>query len=260
MAAVCVMKGIAPDRVNDPTTGRKILDYWGPSKKMLGDMYFLQSLKDYDKDNINPDIMAKIRKEYLPNKDFQPAIIAKASSAAEGICKWIIAMDKYDEVAKIVGPKKAKFEEAMATFEKTMQLLNEKRALVARLAERVAELNAALLLKNEERQQAEDDVELCIQKLFRAEKLIGGLGGERSRWTDSANNLQKAYDGLAGDILISCGIIAYLAPLTSGFRSDVVLNWHKYCKQMKIPCSEKYSLTTILGSEVKVCIYLKYLF
>lgn len=79
----------------------QILDYWGPSKRLLGDMAFLQQLKDYDKDNIPPPIMAMIRKQYLPNKDFKPHIVAKASSAAEGLCKWVIAMDMYDAVAKV---------------------------------------------------------------------------------------------------------------------------------------------------------------
>lgn len=64
-------------------------------------MAFLQQLKDYDKDNIPPPIMAMIRKQYLPNKDFKPHIVAKASSAAEGLCKWVIAMDMYDAVAKV---------------------------------------------------------------------------------------------------------------------------------------------------------------
>lgn len=95
MAAVCVMKGVPPDRINDPATGKKIVDYWGPSKKVLGDMGFLQSLKDYDKDDISPEIIAKIRKDFIPNKDFTPSIVAKASSAAEGLCKWIIALDLY---------------------------------------------------------------------------------------------------------------------------------------------------------------------
>lgn len=63
-------------------------------------MNFLQNLKDFDKDNIKPDIMAKLRKEYIPHKDFKPNIVAKASSAAEGLCKWIIAMDMYDKVCK----------------------------------------------------------------------------------------------------------------------------------------------------------------
>ena len=53
MAAVCVMKDIKPDKINDPDKpGQKILDYWGPSKKLLGDMAFLAMLKEYDKDNI----------------------------------------------------------------------------------------------------------------------------------------------------------------------------------------------------------------
>ena len=53
MAAVCVMKDVKPDKINDPSgTGGKILDYWGPSKKILGDMNFLNQLKEYDKDNI----------------------------------------------------------------------------------------------------------------------------------------------------------------------------------------------------------------
>ena len=31
----------------------QIQDYWGPSKKLLGEMKFLQDLKEYDKDNIS---------------------------------------------------------------------------------------------------------------------------------------------------------------------------------------------------------------
>lgn len=54
MAAVCVMKDIKPEKISDPAgTGGKILDYWGPSKKLLGDLTFLQQLKVYDKDNIS---------------------------------------------------------------------------------------------------------------------------------------------------------------------------------------------------------------
>jgi len=32
-------------------------------------------------------------------------------------------------------------------------------------------------------QELERNIALCSQKLLRAEKLISGLGGERSRWT-----------------------------------------------------------------------------
>lgn len=45
--------------------------------------------------------MQKIRGEYLTNPEFDPPKIAKASSAAEGLCKWIMAMEVYDRVAKV---------------------------------------------------------------------------------------------------------------------------------------------------------------
>lgn len=50
LEAICVLKGLKPERVPDPSgSGKKIEDYWGPSKKMLGDMKFLESLHTYDK-------------------------------------------------------------------------------------------------------------------------------------------------------------------------------------------------------------------
>ena len=36
-------------------------DFWGPSQKLLSDFKFLDLLKNYDKDNINPQIIKKIR-------------------------------------------------------------------------------------------------------------------------------------------------------------------------------------------------------
>ena len=62
MEAVCIMKGIKPERKPDPSgSGKMIEDYWGPSQRMLGDFKFLDSLKAFDKDNINPTIIKKIR-------------------------------------------------------------------------------------------------------------------------------------------------------------------------------------------------------
>lgn len=41
--------------------------------------------------------MKKIRKQYIPNPDFDPEKVRTASTACEGLCKWVRAMDKYDE-------------------------------------------------------------------------------------------------------------------------------------------------------------------
>lgn len=55
--------------------------------------------------NCNPSlqvaVMQKIRETYMTNPEFDPNKVAKASSAAEGLCKWIKAMEVYDRVAKV---------------------------------------------------------------------------------------------------------------------------------------------------------------
>ena len=50
MEAICVLKGIKADKIQDPSgSGKKIDDFWGPSKKILNDLKFLESLKEFDK-------------------------------------------------------------------------------------------------------------------------------------------------------------------------------------------------------------------
>ncbi|XP_023571553.1 dynein heavy chain 12, axonemal isoform X2 [Octodon degus] len=231
MAAICVMKDIKPEKILDPAgTGGKVLDYWGPSKKLLGDMNFLRDLKDYDKDNIPVAVMQKIRGEYLTNPEFDPRKVAKASSAAEGLCKWIMAMEVYDRVAKVVAPKKARLAEAQKSLAETMELLNEKRAELAEVEHHLENLQKTFLEKTEEKAALEDQVELCAKKLQRASQLIGGLGGEKSRWAQAAADLQVTYINLTGDVLVSAGVIAYLGAFTSGFRQMCTKDWSLLCK------------------------------
>ncbi|XP_070559445.1 dynein axonemal heavy chain 12-like isoform X2 [Ptychodera flava] len=253
MAAICVLLDIKPDKINDPAgTGGKILDYWGPSKKLLGDMNFLANLKVYDKDNIPVHVMKKIRTEYIPNPDFDPSKAAKASSAAEGLCKWALAMEVYDRVAKVVAPKKAKLAGAEEQLAKTMAILNSKRAELKAVQDRLAALQKQFAEMTDKKEKLEFQVDLCGKKLVRAEKLIGGLGGEKSRWTMAAANLQHTYEHLIGDVLISSGVIAYLGAFTSQYRHTMTADWSNTCKSKDIPCTAEYSLSQILGDPVKI--------
>ena len=65
----------------------------------------LDSLLNYDKDNIPDSVIAKIG-PYIERDDFDPAAIKKASIACEAMCMWVGAMYKYHNVAKQVEPKR----------------------------------------------------------------------------------------------------------------------------------------------------------
>ncbi|NXN97801.1 DYH7 protein, partial [Rhinopomastus cyanomelas] len=253
MEAICILKGIKPDRVRDPTGSGKIIeDLWGPAKRLLGDIRFLQSLYEYDKDNIPPAYMTVIRKRYLTNPEFEPQKIRNASTAAEGLCKWVIAMEVYDRVAKNVAPKKIKLNEAEGKLNTAMEGLRKKQADLKEVQDKLAALQHTLETKTQEKADFEHQVELCSKKIERAVQLVNVLGGEKTRWHDTALDLGRQYINLTGDILLSSGIIAYLGAFTSSYRQTQTKEWAMLCKTKGIPCSDDFSLTSILGDPVKI--------
>ncbi|XP_044073688.1 dynein axonemal heavy chain 7 isoform X2 [Siniperca chuatsi] len=253
MEAICILKGIKPDRVPDPSgSGKKVEDFWGPAKKLLGDMRFLQSLHEYDKDNIPQNYITIIRNKYITNPDFVPEKIRTASTAAEGMCKWVCAMDKYDKVAKVVAPKKEKLAQAEGELKVALDSLHKKQAALKEVQDKLAKLQETLKTNKNKKADLENQVDLCSKKLERAEQLIGGLGGEKTRWSEMAFNLGELYNNLTGDILISAGIVAYLGAFTSSYRQDQTEEWMNLCKSREIPCSPNMSLMNSLGDPVKI--------
>ncbi|XP_026560379.1 dynein heavy chain 3, axonemal [Pseudonaja textilis] len=253
MESICVMKGIKPERKPDPSgSGKMIEDYWGSSKKVLGDLKFLEGLKSYDKDNIPAVVMKRIRERFINHPDFQPAVIKNVSSACEGLCKWVRAMEVYDRVAKVVAPKRERLREAEGLLDIQMQKLNTKRAELKTLMDRLQALNDEFEEMNNRKKELEDNIEICSQKLIRAEKLISGLGGEKERWTEAARLLGIRYTDLTGDVLLSSGTVAYLGAFTVDYRLECQQKWLALCKEKNIPGSNDFSLSNTLGDPVKI--------
>ncbi|XP_036135820.1 dynein heavy chain 3, axonemal [Molossus molossus] len=253
MESICVMKGLRPERKPDPSgSGKMIEDYWGVSRKILGDLKFLESLKAYDKDNIPPVIMKRIRERFIDHPDFQPSIIKNVSSACEGLCKWVRAMEVYDRVAKVVAPKRERLKEAEAKLDTQMQKLNQKRAELKLVEDHLQDLNDDFEKMNTKKITLEENIEICSQKLVRAEKLISGLGGEKDRWTEAARQLGIRYINLTGDVLVSSGTVAYLGAFTVDYRAKCQKQWLAQCKNKVIPGSNDFSLSNTLGDPIKI--------
>ncbi|KAA6419936.1 MAG: dynein heavy chain axonemal [Trebouxia sp. A1-2] len=252
MESVCHMLGVKPKKVQDPTNpSKKVDDYWEGSQKLLGESGFLQKLQTYDKDNIPPEVIVKIR-PYMDNPDFEPEVVKKASKAAYGLVSWVRAMEAYDRVAKVVAPKKEKLAAAEGEYSELMTGLNQKKAELAAVEANLAALNAKLKEMQDQKQQLERDVDLCSKKLDRATKLIGGLGGEKTRWTEVAEKLGKDYINLTGDVLLSAAFIAYLGAFTGSYRERATSLWTSECQGHNIPCSSDFCMAAVLGEPVQI--------
>ncbi|KAJ3012302.1 Dynein heavy chain 7, axonemal [Thoreauomyces humboldtii] len=253
MEAVCTMKDVKPVKVAD-ASGKKEESYWAPAQKMLGDPGFLPSLKSYDKDNIDVKIMKVIRTKFIDDPEFNPEKVAKASSAAEGLCRWVRAMELYDRVAKVVAPKRESLAKAQAEVAEVMAQLNEKRSALKAVEDRMASLESNFKAMTDKKDALEKQVVSVSNQLVRAEKLIGSLGDEKDRWTQTASDLQKQYIALTGDVLVASGMVAYLGAFTKAYRDECVIGWTRTCKEKKIPCSDTdaIKLASVLGDPIMI--------
>ncbi len=74
------------------------------------------------------------------------------------------------------------------------------------------------------------EIDDCGKKLVRAEKMIGGLAGEKERWTNIVADLTIKADLVTGDSLVASGAISYSGSFTSVYREELEAIWRKEIK------------------------------
>ncbi|XP_047736647.1 dynein axonemal heavy chain 3-like [Hyalella azteca] len=253
LEAVCVMLDVKPVRVPDPAgSGKRLKDFWTPSQKLLGDLKFLPMLMEYDKDNIPEKTVNVVREKYYNHPDFDPKKIRSISAACEGLCRWVRAMVVYDQVIKIVAPKKEALEAANQELAIQNSRLEEKRKELREVTDKLQSLNDEFTKKQKEKKDLEDSIVKCEEKRDRASRITGGLGGERDRWSAAAAELSVSLENILGDSLLAAAVLEYLAPFTVEYRHESLERWRNDCVSLAISYSPVFCLQRLLADPVEV--------
>lgn len=117
-----------------------------------------------------------------------------------------------------VAPKRAALQQAQDKLSKTMQELSEAQAKLQAVEDKIKSLEAQFAEANAKKTALANQVDDCQVKLQRAEKLIGGLGGEKVRWQETVKQLTLGMDSVVGDVVVAAGSIAYSGPFTPLYR------------------------------------------
>lgn len=212
------------------------------------------------------------------------------STACEGLCKWIRAMDIYDRVAKIVAPKQQALAVAELELADQMEKLNSKRTELQVILDKLRGLNDFFAEKSRQKKNLEDEIDNCEKKLDRyfvdisiklmgfrfsrfavsifyrcvlffflflslldsAETLLSGLSVEKIRWSEIANTLRIALDNVIGDVLLSSAFIAYLGSFPQRYRDNLIKLWIEKCTAYEIPCTEDFKLHQTLSDSTEI--------
>ncbi|KAK6632535.1 hypothetical protein RUM43_013303 [Polyplax serrata] len=209
---------------------------WKNCKVMMAKVdSFLDQLKNYDKENMQPEAVKAVQ-FYLDKPDFDPERIKTKSQAAAGLCSWVINIIKFYEVFVFVEPKRqalAKANKDLQDARDKLKFLKEKLAdLEEKLGKLTAEFDAAMNAKM--KCQAEADATALTINL--ANRLVGGLASENVRWKQSVANLKAIGITLPGDVLLVTAFISYVGCFGKKYRIDLMeKNWIPFIKSVQPP-------------------------
>ena len=252
LQATCIMFQVKPKLIADPDNlGKKIKDYWGSAKLELLNPQLLDRLKEFDKDSI-PEAVIKEIEPMIQDPEFTFENVDKSSKACSGICLWVRAMHKYYYVAKNVEPKKAKLAAAQASLAETMAKLAVVQAQLKAVEDKIAVLEMNFKEANDKKLQLAADVKLATDRKGRADQLLGGLGGEKGRWTETVASLNVAYTNLIGDSLVASTAIAYMGAFTPDYRRDIFDALGAELTRLNIPNTKGATLISVLADPVTI--------
>ncbi|XP_047204788.1 dynein axonemal heavy chain 1 isoform X4 [Girardinichthys multiradiatus] len=252
LEAVCIIIGIGPVKVPGEKPDTSFQDYLEPAKGLLQEpSNFLESLYNYDKDNIPDDVIRSVQ-PYIDHEEFQPASIIRICTACSCISQWVRAVYDYHFVVKAVEPKWQALQEAEEDLKATQLFLYDARTNLAAVEERIPFLEA----KHQECLARKKDLDykyrLTETRLVRANELVDGLAEEEERWKEKVKHLDHMVYNLAGDMLLCAGYIAYLGPFSGEYRAAMVEEWLQGFKELSLPHSADANLINSLGDPVKI--------
>jgi len=111
----------------------------------------------------------------------------------------------YHELLKIVNPKRAKVKEMNEKLAIVRAELAAKQKRLREVQEKINELDRLYKEKKDYADSLQKNIDDCNKKLERAGKIIAGLTGEKTRWTDTVAKLSKDYEYLIGNSLVAAG-------------------------------------------------------
>ncbi|XP_018800561.1 PREDICTED: dynein heavy chain 6, axonemal [Bactrocera latifrons] len=232
MEAVCILLGSKTD--------------WASAKRIMADVNFLKRLFEYDKEHIKEDVLKKLKK-YIEHKDFLPAKLEKVSKVASSVCMWVIAMDKFSKVYKVVEPKLKRKEAADAELKAIMTVLKQKQKELAAVEAKIQALQEDLEEKNREFKTIQDAVDLTYGRINRAGRLTSALSEEEIRWKETVKTLTQDLQCVPGDVLVSAACVAYLGAFSTEYRDEMCTQWVAKCQEQQIPSSGEFFLLKVLG-------------
>uniref|UniRef100_A0A6I8PBB0 Dynein axonemal heavy chain 17 n=1 Tax=Ornithorhynchus anatinus TaxID=9258 RepID=A0A6I8PBB0_ORNAN len=196
---------------------------------------FLDSLTGFDKENIHENCLRAIQ-PYLRDPEFNPDFVRSKSSAAAGLCSWVVNIVRFHEVFCDVEPKRQALSRANLDLAAAQEKLDAIKGRVALLNENLAKLTAKFEMATAEKVRCQQEAEATACTIALANRLVGGLASENVRWAEAVEGFRRQERTLCGDVLLVTAFVSYLGYFTRKYRQSLLDGaWRPYLSQLQVP-------------------------
>lgn len=225
---------------------------WKSAKGMMSNTDFKTSLQALDVDAITGN-QIKAVKTILREMDVTVPRMTEISAAGAGLLRFVLAVVGYCNVAKLIQPKRM----AVATLEKNLAIskmeFDKITRELKRLAEELQTLQTQFHQAKSEQLELKEMAELMERRLIAADKLISGLGSERTRWAKDLESLKEQRIQLLGDCLLISGFMSYTGAFNWELRTEMVYKmWYNDLKSKNVPISPNFRIEKLMVTDVEL--------
>merc|ERR1719234_1475034 len=225
LEAVMVLKG------SDPT--------WDESKRQLGDPNFLNTLINFKSEEVTDKTLKKINSSYTCLPDFQPHIVGKVSEATKSLCQWVIAIENYCQIYRVVEPKRQRLRSALVKLETKKTALENSKAELESLEDKLRVLEQEYNQYINKSEEIKEKVIKFEKILAKANLVITGLSKEESGWINLKDKLEQKLKRAFGDSIIKSFAVCFQRDSEKTIFDQNLKNLINMVKNEKIYISSK---------------------
>ncbi|XP_068196033.1 dynein axonemal heavy chain 11 [Antennarius striatus] len=208
---------------------------WKASKMVMSKVDdFLQALVNFDKEHIPEATVRCVRDEHLSDPEFNPEFVRQKSSAAAGLCAWVINIIRFHEVLCEVEMKRMCLAQANADLAEAAEKLEVIRKKLAELDGNLETLTTAFKKATSEKLRFQEEVNRTNKTIELANRLVKGLESENVRWAHSVAQYHEQEETLSGDVLLTSAFISYAGSFSKKYRKELLDNlWMPFLRNQK---------------------------
>jgi dynein heavy chain 2, cytosolic len=199
---------------------------WSSMRRFLGAPGVKDSVINFDPRTISPETrsaVAHVIKEH--STSFDATVIKKAAEAAAPFAAWVKACLKFSIVLEKIQPLEAELVGAVAELDRARRQLDSNKRELDTIDRKVSALKTEFQNRTAEAETLKIQLHKTQDTLTRAEKLLGQLSGEKSRWEGTVRSTREMLAGLPILSLAAAAFTVYLAGSPEDVRTAAMSAW-----------------------------------